>query len=148
MGSHSRSGVAIGFRAEVRRVITFRCFTGKSGYFFSDDCLACGNSDDYRSIARRRTIDKAYRIAYITMLENVNDEIPITNDGCLVPSIVKSWEAEMVAAIVNQMTAQGELSADPDSLTDQEWAMRIKELEWIREEEAKANVKANKWANR
>lgn len=38
--------------------------------------------------------------------------------------------------------------ADPDSLTDQEWAMRVKELEWIREEEAKANAKANKWANR
>ena len=32
--------------------------------------------------------------------------------------------------------------ADPDSLTDQEWAMRVKELEWIREEEAKANKKA------
>ena len=28
---------------------------------------------------------------------------------------------------------------DPDSLTDTEWAMRIKELEWIRTEEAKAN---------
>lgn len=25
---------------------------------------------------------------------------------------------------------------DPDSLTDQEWAMRIKELEWIRRKEA------------
>lgn len=98
--------------------ITFRCFTGKSGYFFTDDSLACGDSDDYRSIARRRTIDKAYRIAYITMLENVNDEIPITNDGYLVPSVVKSWEAEMVAAIVNQMTAQGELGADPDDSAD------------------------------
>ena len=52
------------------------------------------------------------------MLENVNDEIPITNDGYLVPSIVKSWEAEMVAAIVNQMTAQGELGADPDDSAD------------------------------
>ncbi|MBR1922145.1 MAG: hypothetical protein IJ838_00125 [Paludibacteraceae bacterium] len=98
--------------------ITFRCFTGKSGYFFTDDSLACGVSDDYRSIARRRTIDKAYRIAYVTMLENVNDEIPITNEGYLVPSVVKSWEAEMVAAIVNQMTAQGELAADPDDTAD------------------------------
>lgn len=98
--------------------ITFRCFTGKSGYYFTDDCLACAISDDYRSIARRRTIDKAYRIAYITMLENVNDEIPITNEGYLVPSVVKSWEAEMVAAIVNQMTAQGELGADPDDSAD------------------------------
>lgn len=30
---------------------------------------------------------------------------------------------------------------DPDSLTDQEWAMRIKELEWIRKKEAEANKK-------
>ncbi len=28
---------------------------------------------------------------------------------------------------------------DPDSLTDQEWASRIRELEWVRTEEAKAN---------
>ena len=26
--------------------------------------------------------------------------------------------------------------ADPDSLDDTEWAMRVKELEWIRKEEA------------
>lgn len=29
--------------------------------------------------------------------------------------------------------------ADPDGLSDEEWAMRLKELEWIRKEEAKAN---------
>ena len=98
--------------------ITFRCFTGKSGYFITDDCLACAVSDDYRSIARRRTIDKAYRIAYLTMLENVNDEIPLTDDGFLVPSVVKAWEAEMVAAIVNQMTSLGELGSDPANPDD------------------------------
>jgi len=26
--------------------------------------------------------------------------------------------------------------ADPDSLSDEEWAMRVKELEWIRKKEA------------
>jgi hypothetical protein len=26
---------------------------------------------------------------------------------------------------------------DPDALTDQEWAMRLKELEWIRNSEKK-----------
>lgn len=98
--------------------ITFRCYTGKTGYFFTDDSLACGYGNDYRSIARRRTIDKAYRIAYQTMLNNVNDEIPITNEGYLVPSTIKAWETEMVAAIVNQMTAQGELGADPADNTD------------------------------
>jgi hypothetical protein len=29
--------------------------------------------------------------------------------------------------------------SDPDSLSDEEWAMLVKELEWIRKEEAKKN---------
>jgi len=29
--------------------------------------------------------------------------------------------------------------ADPDSLTDEEWAARLQELKWIREKEAGAN---------
>jgi hypothetical protein len=33
---------------------------------------------------------------------------------------------------------------DPDSLNDEEWAMRLKELEWIREQEAKRNSKNSK----
>ncbi len=28
------------------------------------------------------------------------------------------------------------MHTDPDSLTDEEWAMRVNELKWIREEEA------------
>ena len=98
--------------------ITFRTFTGKSGYFFTDDCLATAVADDYRSISRRRTIDKAYRIIYQTMLENVNDEIPITDEGYLVPSMVKSWESEIISAIATQMTSAGELGNDPSNSDD------------------------------
>jgi hypothetical protein len=98
--------------------ITFRTFTGKAGYFFSDDSLATKVSDDYRSIARRRTIDKAYRIAYISLLEFLNDEIPITDSGELVPAMAKSWEAEVETAIVNQMTAEGNLGIDPTDTGD------------------------------
>ena len=29
--------------------------------------------------------------------------------------------------------------ARPEDLTDEEWAMRVRELEWVRKEEAKAN---------
>ena len=98
--------------------ITFRTFTGKSGYFFTDDCLATAVADDYRSISRRRTIDKAFRIIYQTMLENVNDEIPITDEGYLVPSMVKSWESEIISAIATQMTSAGELGNDPSNSDD------------------------------
>lgn len=38
---------------------------------------------------------------------------------------------------MNQITTK---ISDPDSLTDEKWAMHIKELEWIRTEEAKANA--------
>jgi len=30
---------------------------------------------------------------------------------------------------------------DPDSLSDEEWACRVRELEYLRREEAKANKK-------
>ena len=98
--------------------ITFRTFTGKSGYFFADDNLATAAKDDYRSIARRRTIDKAFRICYATMLEHVCDEIPVTDEGKMVPSIAKSWETEIVTAIANEMTANGELGNDPADSND------------------------------
>lgn len=29
--------------------------------------------------------------------------------------------------------------AEPETLSDEQWAMRVKELEWVRKEEAKAN---------
>ena len=48
--------------------ITFRTFVGRSGYFFSNDPMATAISDDYRRLAYRRTIDKAYRICYNALL--------------------------------------------------------------------------------
>jgi hypothetical protein len=98
--------------------VTFRTFTGKSGYFFADDSLATAAGDDYRSLARRRTVDKAYRIAYAALLNFLNDEVPITSAGELVPAIAKSWEAEVEAAIINQMTAEGNLGVDPTDAAD------------------------------
>jgi len=98
--------------------ITFRTFVGKSGYFFADDNLATKVVDDYRSIARRRTIDKAYRIAYQTLIEFLNNEVPITNSGELVPAVAKSWEAEVEVAIINQMGVDGNLGTDPTDPKD------------------------------
>jgi hypothetical protein len=112
------AGVADSESIHAKGYITFRTFTGKSGYFFSDDSLATAVADDYRSIARRRTIDKAYRIAYLTLLEFLSDEVPITNAGELVPAMAKSWEAEVETAIVSQMTAEDNLGVDPTDPTD------------------------------
>jgi len=98
--------------------ITFRTFVGKAGYFFTDDNLATRIADDYRSLARRRTIDKAYRIAYLTLIEELNDEIPVMDNGELVPAMVKSWQTTVESAIANQMTSQGNLGTDPTNPQD------------------------------
>lgn len=92
--------------------ITPRTYTGKSGYFFTDDRLASSSTEDYQHLSLRRVIDKAYRIAYATMVEYLLDEIPVYEDGTMHPSLIKSWQASVENALNTQMTGKGELSAD------------------------------------
>ena len=88
-----------------------RKHVGRSGYFYADDPMACDPTDDYAHIANRRVIDKAYRIAYDTMLEELLDEIDLNEDGTMHHAVVKSWQQTLENAINRQMTANGELSA-------------------------------------
>ena len=94
-----------------------RCFVGKSGYFFADDSLATAENDDYRSLARRRVIDKAYRVAYSALLEYVNDNLDVTSEGTLTAMSAKAIEQEVESKIYNSMTAEGNLSTDGDGDT-------------------------------
>lgn len=98
--------------------ITFRTFVGRAGYFFNDDFMATKATDDYSHLTARRTIDKAYRISYNTLLEELLDEVPVNADGTLQVSLVKSWQAKVESAIASAMTANGELSADVTNPSD------------------------------
>lgn len=98
--------------------ITFRTFVGKSGYFFSDDHMATSPTDDYHSLTNRRVIDKAYRVTYVTLLVKVNDEIPVTDNGTMPVSIVHSLQGAVETAIINNMTAFGNLGTDPEDSGD------------------------------
>lgn len=98
--------------------ITPRTFVGKAGYFWSDDKLATKDSDDYALIPRRRVIDKAYRIAYRTLLEELNDEIPLTDMGTIPAPIVKDIQNRVESAIVTNMTTYGNLGVDPSEPND------------------------------
>lgn len=98
--------------------ITFRTFVGKAGYFIADDHLATAASDDYNSISNRRVIDKAYRVAYTTLIEDLNDEVPISSDGGLSPAWCASVEADVENDIIAQMTANGNLGNDPADAND------------------------------
>ena len=98
--------------------ITFRTFVGKSGYFIADDPLATAATDDYNSLSNRRVIDKAYRIAYNTLVESLNDEVPIATDGTLSPAWCASVQGDVEQAIISSMTANGNLGNDPAAPDD------------------------------
>ena len=98
--------------------ITFRTFTGMSGYYISDDPLATKATDDYNQLTRRRVIDKAYRIAYAVLIEKLLDEIPVKSDGTMIETYARSFELSVENAIATNMTANGELSTDPADSTD------------------------------
>lgn len=98
--------------------ITPRTLVGKAGYLWSDDKLATKETDDYALIPRRRVIDKAYRIAYKTIIEELGDEVPTAIDGTMPASIIKSIQNKVETAIENDMTANGNLGNDPGNPSD------------------------------
>lgn len=91
-----------------------RKHVGRSGYYYADDQMACIPTDDYAHLASRRVIDKAYRIAYDTMLNELLDELELNEDGTLQLAVVKSWQQTLCNSINRQMTAKGELSSDSE----------------------------------
>ena len=91
--------------------ISPRKYVGRTGYFFTDDKMACKPTDDYAHLTARRTVDKAVRIAYDTLLEKLLDELEINENGTVSASVVKSWQADVESAIDDRMTANAELSA-------------------------------------
>ena len=87
-----------------------RIYVGLTGYYLVDDHLAVADTDDYAHLTARRTVDKAARIAYITILRFLLDEIEVNTDGTMQRPILKSWQAAVETAINQQMSASGELS--------------------------------------
>ena len=98
--------------------VTFTTFVGRTGYFIADDNLATRVEDDYRSLTNRRVIDKAYRVAYNTLLDVLSDEVPIASDGTLSPAWCTSVKSRVEQAVISNMTANGNLGNDPGNPDD------------------------------
>lgn len=94
--------------------ITFRTFTGISGYFISDDLMATKETDDYNHLTAVRTIDKAARIAYAVLVQQLLDKVQVKSDGTMLQPVIVSWQQILENAIASNMTANGELSDDGD----------------------------------
>lgn len=98
--------------------ITPRTFVGMTGYYWSDDMTCTKASDDYSMIQRRRTIDKAYRIAYKTLVEELSEEYPVNDNGEISAPMVKAIETKLESAILNDMGVAGNLGNDPTDAND------------------------------
>ncbi len=98
--------------------ITLRTHVGRTGYYFNDDPLAAPVTDDYNHITARRTVDKAYRIAYDTLINELLDEVPVTDQGKISVAFAKSLENKVESAVINSMTANGELGNDTGNQKD------------------------------
>jgi hypothetical protein len=90
--------------------IFFRTFVGKSGYFFNSDSTATSLSDDYSSLSRGFVIDKATTIAYLTFVEEIEDEAEVNDAGQIDGAIVKALQAKIESNIELQMIRKDEAS--------------------------------------
>lgn len=91
--------------------ITLRKYTGKAGYYFSDDPTCVAATNDYSSLARGRVIDKAIRIAYTTFVEEILDEVEIDPVTGYISAVKAKYYQSIIDNAVNlAMTANGEIS--------------------------------------
>lgn len=98
--------------------VTLTTHTGKSGYYFVDDMMACELEDDYHYLTRRRVIDKAYVLANQTLTNFILDTVPLTNEGKIQAAYAKALETEVERVIAQEMSAKGELSVDATAPND------------------------------
>lgn len=94
-----------------KNYIFLRNFANRSGYWFTGDQTLTLPTDDFKSQARGLVMDEAVLIAYDTMIEELSDEIPVTNTGTVHPAIIKGWQNKIDNNIGKNMVQQGKLSA-------------------------------------
>lgn len=92
-------------------VITFKTYPNLAGYYFSGDPTMTATNDDYAMLARGRVIDKAHILAYLTFVQEVDDDVPSIEGGKIEPKFAKWLESQITNQIDLAMTANGEISA-------------------------------------
>jgi hypothetical protein len=95
-----------------KNYVTFRTHNNSSGYYITDCPMATAKTDDYSKLTRGRVIDKAYKIAFTVLSEEILEDFSVTSSGTIDPIYAKSIEGKVINAIYTQMTLNRELSAD------------------------------------
>lgn len=88
-----------------------RSFANLSGFYFTGDKTLTVPTDDFNSLARGLVMDEAVLIAYSTLVQELSDEIPVTELGTIHPAIIKGWQNGVESQIKALMVDDGKLSA-------------------------------------
>ena len=93
-----------------KRYIFLRKYVGASGSFFNGGHAAVSVSSDYAYIENNRTIDKAIRGIYASLLPSLNSPLRLAADGSLRDTTTAYLESQ-AGINLDQMVRDGELSA-------------------------------------
>ncbi len=88
--------------------IVIRAFPSNYGYYWGGDHMATADTDDFASMARGRVIDKAHIIAYLTFLQELDNEVPVEN-GLLSTGYIAYLEGLTAERI--SLSMSGEISS-------------------------------------
>lgn len=93
-----------------KNYIFMRSFANLSGFYFTGDKTLTMPTDDFNSLARGLVMDEAVLIAYTSLVQELSDEIPVTDLGTIHPAIIKGWQNAIESQIKANMVEDGKLS--------------------------------------
>jgi hypothetical protein len=86
--------------------IVYRTLPGRTGYFYSGDPTATLKTDDLNIISRNRIIDKALKITYNTYVEELDDDVDMTDEGDIEPAVCANLQNKIEQQINGNMSAE------------------------------------------
>ncbi|MFC5408012.1 DUF2586 family protein [Larkinella bovis] len=106
-----------------------RIHLGIPGVFLSDDPTLVDAADDFTSISRNLVIGKAVRLTYATYVQELLDEVEITEEGRISPSKVAYYEGRIEQTLIQQMVTNGNCSSVSCSINPRQNILSTDRLE-------------------
>lgn len=93
-----------------KNYIFMRNFAGRAGFYFTSDPTLTRANDDFKTLSNGFVMDKTLILGYNVLVEELADEVPVTDNGNIHPAIIKSWQSAVEKEVKEKMTDLGELS--------------------------------------
>ncbi|NME69009.1 DUF2586 family protein [Flammeovirga aprica] len=93
-----------------KRYISFRKFANRDGFYFTGFLSACDPADDFSEIQRGRVIDRGLRVAYDSLINQIDNDLETNEDGTVEPAIIKDIEGSVEEALNSALVTTGSAS--------------------------------------